>query len=386
MSATTVFLDHNATSPLAPEAAEAMAPWLGPVPANASSVHLHGQRARAAVEEARRQVAELLGADPHEVIFTSGGTESDNLALWGAMGWPPRGHLVVSAVEHPAVLEPAAALEAAGVAVSRLPVDRHGRVSLEDLRDLLRADTRLVSVMAANNEVGTVQPVQELAAVAREASVLFHCDAVQAAPWLDLRPVVAAVDLLSISSHKLGGPAGIGALWVRDGIRLEPLVRGGAQQQGRRGGTEATALAVGFGAACRRTIRRGAAAAARVAGLRDRLQERLLAAIPDARAMGDPERRLPNTLHVCFPGLDGNALVARLDLDGVAVSAGAACAAGVPQPSHVLEAMGVAPAYRGGPLRLSLGYGTRAEDVERAAEIIPSAVAAVRREKVEALI
>ena len=380
-----VYLDYNATAPLALEAAEAMSPWLMPRAANPSSPHRPGRQARAAVEDARRSVGRLLAAEPANVVFTSGGTEADNLALWGAFGWPPGGHLIVSAVEHPAVLGPAVALEAAGVEVTRLGVDESGIVDLEELELAIRPDTRLVSVMAANHEVGTLQPVEQIARLAQAQDVIFHCDAVQAAPWADLGSLTASADLVSISAHKLAGPVGVGALFVRAGLSLQPHLRGGAQQAGRRGGTEPVALISGFAAACERVMRLRDEAIPRARLLRDSLENALLEQIPDAFRSGAPGDRLPNTSHLCFASCDGNALVARLDLEGVAAASGAACSTGVPEPSHVLAAMGINPALRGGALRISLGYETSRDEVNRAIRIIPESIEALRRAGVESV-
>ena len=380
-----IYLDYNATAPLAAEAAEAMSAWLAPRAANPSSPHRPGRRARAAVEEARGTVAELLAVEPASIVFTSGGTEADNLAIWGAFGWPPAGHLVVSCVEHPAVLEPAAALEAAGVAVTRVDVDDAGRVDLEELELALRPDTRMISVMAANHEVGALQPIEKIASLARARGVLFHCDAVQAAPWLDLGALTTSADMVSISAHKLAGPVGVGALFVRRGLPLQPHLRGGSQQAGRRGGTEPVALISGFAAACRRARRLREEAAQRVGSLRDCLETALLEQVSDAFRSGAPEGRLPNTSHLCFASCDGNALVARLDLEGVAAASGAACSTGVPETSHVLAAMGIAPRLRGGALRLSLGYETSREEIDRATRIITESVEALRRAGVESV-
>jgi cysteine desulfurase len=373
-----VYLDYNASAPLCAEAAEAMQPWLQGAATNPSSAHRSGQRARAAIEQARGQVAGLLGCRPESVVFTSGGTEADNAAVMGAMGWPPAGHLVVSAIEHPAVMEPAVALHELGLQVTRVAVDGEGRVDPAAVAAALRSDTRLVSLMSANNEIGTLQPVREIAALARDAGALFHTDAVQAAPWLDLEPIVAAADLVSISSHKLGGPLGMGALYVRPGVELVPLLRGGGQQGGRRGGTEATAAMAGFGAACARASSRRPEAAERVAGLRDRLEAGLLGAIEGARCNGCPAARLPNTTHLAFRDCDGHALVARLDLDGVAASAGSACASGVAHASPVADAIGLPREYAGGTLRLSLGYDTTEAEIDHALQAVPAAVQAVR--------
>lgn len=380
-----VYVDYNASAPLCAEAAAAMEPWLSGSVSNPSSAHRSGQRARAAVEGARAQVASLLGCEPMAVVFTSGGTEADNTAIFGAMGWPPRGHLVISAIEHPAVLEPAVALHELGLEVTRVAVGTDGRVDPEAVREALRPDTRLVSIMAANNEVGTLQPIVEIAAAVHEAGALFHTDAVQAAPWVDLSPLVAASDLLSVSSHKLAGPLGMGALYVRPGIDLVPLMRGGGQQGGRRGGTEATASMLGFGAACARALRQRDQAAARVAGLRDRLEASIVEGVDGVRCNGARAARLPNTCHVCFARCDGNALVARLDLEGIAASAGSACASGVAHASPVLEAIGVPREYLPGALRLSLGYESGEADVDRVLEVIPGAVRGLRDAGLEAV-
>lgn len=385
MSTSLAYLDYNASAPLCADAVDAMRPWLAGAASNPSSAHRAGQKARAAVERARAEVATLLACEPASVVFTSGGTEADNAAVFGAMGWPPSGHLLISAIEHPAVMEPAVALRELGIDVTRVVVDAQGRVDPEAVRAALRDDTRLVSVMTANNEIGTLQPIEKIGAITRQAGVLLHTDAVQAAPWLDLEPLVAAVDLLSISSHKLAGPLGMGALYVRPGVDLVPLLRGGGQQGGRRGGTEATAAMVGFAAACRRVRRERAAAAKRVEALRNRLEAGLLEAIDGARSNGDPQHRLPNTCHFAFTSCDGQALVARLDLDGIAASAGSACASGVAHASSVIEAIGLSRDYAGGTLRLSLGYETGEAEVERTLHAVPEAVSALRAAGLQAV-
>ena len=377
-----VYLDHNASVPLCVEAINAMQPWLTGSVSNPSSVHRSGQRSRAAVEKARGEVAKLLGCQPSAVIFTSGGTEANNMAIWGGLGWPPHGHLVVSAIEHPAVMEPAVALRDLGVEVTFAPADNQAVVALKTVRAAISPNTRLVSIMAANNEVGSLQPIEKIAAMAHNSGALFHTDAVQAAPWVDLQPLTTASDLISLSSHKIAGPMGIGALYVRPGLDLPPFVRGGGQQGGRRGGTEATALIVGFGAACARTRTIRDESVARVAGLRDRLETTLLDSIEGARRNGS-ECRLPNTCHMSFAYCDGNVLVARLDLDGVSASAGAACASGVAKASPVIDALSLPAKYSAGGLRLSLGYETTESDVDRAIHTIPCAVHAVRESGLE---
>jgi cysteine desulfurase len=376
MTTRSVYLDYNATAPLCSEASEAMRPWLEAVPANPSAVHRSGQQARAALEQARAQVAAVCGAGS-DVVFTGGGTEADNLAVWGLLGWPPSGELVVSAVEHPAILEPAAALAELGVGVALVGVDSDGRIDLGELEGALTDRTRLVSVMAANNEVGTLQPIARIVELAHDRGIPVHCDAVQALAWLPLLEHVGEADMLTLAAHKIGGPVGIGALVLRRPTELEPLLRGGGQQRGRRPGTETTALACGFAAACTRVADRGAAERIRVGELVAHLSE-VLRAVPGVHATVGAAQLLPNTLHLCIDGLDSTALVARLDLEGVAASGGSACASGVTHASHVLEAMGIPDARARGALRLSLGYDTTAAEVEFAAGRIAEAIEAVR--------
>ena len=372
-----LYFDYNATAPLAEEVRAAMDPWLRPLACNPSSVHFLGQRAREAVEQARESVAELAGRSAADVVFTSGGTEADSLAIWSCL-WPPSGHVVASAIEHPAVLETIGVLVEAGVELSMINVNRHGQVDLSDIAAALRPDTRCVSVMAANNEVGTIQPIPEIASLTTKSGVPFHCDAVQAAAWVDLRQHCSGTSLISLSGHKIGGPPGIGALVVRPDVRPAPFMRGGGQQDGHRGGTEPTPLIVGFGAACQRVSTRREAEADRVAALRDRLEQAIVSTVPGTRRNGPDKDRLPNTLHLSFRDCPGDALVARLDLGGLAASAGSACASGVPHDSYVLKAMGVDPKWRDGALRLSLGYDSTEQQVDRAATLVCESALAVR--------
>jgi len=373
-----VYLDHNATTPLDPRVREAMLPHLGESFGNPSSLHWFGQRARAAVEEARASVAALVGAEPVEIVFTAGGSEADNLALRGAVATAPAGRrgVVVSTIEHHAVLNTAKALDAEGCPAAFARVDEGGRLDLDDLRGKLSDTTRLVSLMLANNETGVLQPVAEAARLAREQGALVHCDAVQAAGKVPLDVRALDVDLLALSAHKLYGPKGVGCLYVRRGTKLQPLVRGGAQERNRRAGTENVAGIAGFGRAAALAAECLAADAARVSALRDRLEERLLA-IAGAQRNGAPPR-VPNTANVSFAGIDAEALLIAIDLEGVAASTGAACAAGGVEPSHVLKAMGFPPARVQSSLRLSLGRGTTAAEVDRAAEVIAGAVARQR--------
>lgn len=356
MNRSRVYLDYNATAPLATEVSAAMEPWLAATAANPSSIHRYGQRARAAIEVASQQVKELCGG--HDVVFTSGGTEADNLAVTGLLGWPPAGHLVVSAVEHPAVLEPAQALAALGVETTLVPVDREGRVDPDKFAAALRDNTVLVSIMAANNETGTIQPVREVAAIARRHGVAVHCDAVQAAAWLDLVDLLDEVDMVSLSGHKIGGPPGIGALVLRRPLDLTATLRGGGQQRGRRPGTEPTALIAGFGAACERARTRYRVESERVGALANALAAEIVDSTPDVHVTVPVAPRLPNTIHLCFAECPGDLLVACLDLEDIAASAGSACASGVAHASYVLEALDLPRRYQAGALRLSLGYGT----------------------------
>ena len=376
-----MYLDHNATTPLDPEALDAMLPYLRDAFGNPSSLHWFGQRARAAVEDARGEVAALVGADAPEIVFTAGGSESDNLALRGAAAKArdARRRVVATAVEHHAVLNTAKALREEGRSVEIVPVDAQGRLEMGALRKALDEPALVVSVMLANNETGVLQPVAEAARIAHERGALVHCDAVQAAGKLPVDVRALDVDLLTLSAHKLYGPKGVGCLYVKRGTPIAPLVRGGAQERNRRAGTENVAGIVGFGVAARRAREAMAEDAPRVAALRDRLEARLLS-LPGARRNGG-EPRVPNTANVSFEGVDAEALLVAVDLDGVAASTGAACAAGGIEPSHVLKAMGFAPERVQSSVRLSLGRGTTEDEVDYAAGVIARAVERQRQLK-----
>ncbi|MCX4243851.1 cysteine desulfurase family protein [Paraliomyxa miuraensis] len=367
-----VYLDHNATTPVHPQVREAMLPWLGAQWGNPSSAHAYGRQAHAAVVKARAEVAALVGAEPHRVVFTGGGTEADNLALRGPS--VARRRIVVSAVEHPAVDLPARALEASGWQRVELPVDARGRVALEPARERLALPAGLLSVILAQNETGVLQPVAELAALARAADpeVLVHTDAAQAVGKIPVDVHALGVDLLTIVSHKLYGPCGIGALYVREGLRLQPLTLGGGQEGGHRPGTEPVALIVGLGAACALASSDLEDEARRVAALRDRLWQRLREAIPGIAWTGEGAPLLPNTLHVRVPGLDGATVLAAAP--DVAASTGSACHSEDGSPSGVLGAMGLTHAQARGALRLTLGRGTTEADVDRAALALVAAV------------
>ena len=367
-----IYLDANATTPLLPEVLEAMRPFLLEQFGNASSIHQEGQRARSAVEQARASVARFLGCRPAEIVFTGGGTESDNLAVLGSVR--PGDHVITSAVEHHAVLHAVERLGERGAEVEFLPVDGQGVVAAEDVRPALRPNTRLISVMMANNETGVLQPVEEIGRIAGEAGVRFHVDAVQAAGKLAINVDSIGCHLLSISGHKMHGPQGTGALFVRRGTRLEPLSAGGAHERQRRAGTENVAGIVGLGQAAECAMRSGTQE--RMRGLRDRLEQGLLPEAGGVNGGGAP--RVANTANVWFEGIDGEALVIALDLKGLAVSSGAACSSGANEPSHVLQAMGLSPDRARSSLRFSLHRQTTEEEIDRAIELVSSQVARLR--------
>ena len=369
-------MDANATTPLLPEVLEAMRPFLLEQFGNASSIHQEGQQARSAVEHARGRVAQFLGCRPSEIVFTSGGTESDNLAIFGSVGGSVRAgdHVITSAVEHHAVLHAVERLGKRGVDVEFLPVDSQGVLAAEDVRKALKPNTSLISVMMANNETGVLQPVEEIGRIAGEAGIRFHVDAVQAAGKIPLNVDSIGCQLLSISGHKMHGPQGTGALFVRRGTRVEPLSAGGAHERQRRAGTENVAGIVGLGAAAECAMRSDTAE--RMRGLRDRLETRLLACASGVN--GGETARVPNTTNLWFESLDGEALVIALDLKGLAVSSGAACSSGANEPSHVLEAMGLSRDRARSSLRFSLHRGTSEEEIDRAIELVTSQVARMR--------
>jgi len=369
-----VYLDHNASTPLDPRVLEAMLPILSEAFGNPSSLHWFGQRARAAVEEARVQAASLIGATPAEVVFTASGTEADNLALRGVAtrAREPRRKLVVTAVEHHAVLNTARALAEDGFPVDTVLVDAQGRVDLDDLRAKVDDRTALVSIMLANNETGVLQPVAEAARLARERGAFVHCDAVQAAGKVPVDVRTLDVDLLTLSAHKIYGPKGVGLLYVRRGTPMKALVRGGAQERNRRAGTENVAGIVGLGAAALLAREHLEADGARLRGLRDRFEAELLAIAGAARNGAEP--RVPNTTNVSFAATEAEGLLMALDLMGVAVSTGAACAAGGIEPSHVLRAMGLPAERVQASLRFSLGRATTEAQLARAAEGVRAAV------------
>jgi cysteine desulfurase len=375
-----VYLDHNATTPVEPEVLEAMLPFLSADFGNAASIHSFGQRARAAVETARDSVAALIGARPQEIVFTSGGTESDNHAIFGiveAAGGRDK-HVITTAIEHEAVLNTCQALEKQGVTVTYLSVDREGRIDLQALRRAISRETVLVTIMHANNELGSVQPLEEIGRIAAEADVYFHADAVQSVGKLPIDVRVMGVDLLSLSGHKLYAPKGIGALYIKGGTRLRQLLYGGHHQRGFRPGTENVAGIVGLGKSAEEARRSLAEDAKRVSAFRDKLEHGLLARVPDSSVNGGRSPRTPNTTNILFHGVEGEALVIALDLKGLACSTGAACSSGAVEPSHVLTAIGLPPEEARASLRFSLGRHTTSEDIDFALQVVPAAVAQLR--------
>jgi cysteine desulfurase len=375
-----IFADHAATTPVRREAVEAMWPYLTGAFGNPSSSHGLGEEAARALAWARDEVAAVVGCRPGDVVFTSGGTEADNLAIKGLALANPRGrHLVVSPVEHEAVLEAADALRRLhGFAVDEAAVDSTGTVTAEALGRVIRTDTTLVSVQLANNEVGTVNPIAELARVAHDAGALVHTDAVQAAGWLPLSLDALGADAMSLAGHKVGAPKGTGALIVRGRLPLEPVLHGGGQERGRRSGTENVAGAVAFATALRLAEAGRTDAAARVARLTDRFRELVAAAVPGAIATGHPVHRLPGTVSYVFPGTAGEAVLLELERRDVIVSSGSACAAGSDEPSHVLTAMGFDAEVARTAVRFSFGADTTADDIDAAAAALEDAVSAVR--------
>jgi cysteine desulfurase len=375
-----IYMDHNATTPLREEVLEAMLPYLREEFGNASSLHFFGMRARRAIESAREQVAAALGAQPREIVFTGCGTESDNQAIKGvAFANRSRGdHIVTSRIEHKAVLQTCQYLEKQGLRVTYLPVDQYGVVNPNDVAQAITDRTVLVSVMFANNEVGTIQPVAEIAQVCRERDVYFHTDAVQAVGKLPIDVNKLGVDMLSLSAHKFYGPKGVGALYVRKGVKVDPLLHGGHQEQGRRAATENVAGIVGLGKAIELRLGEMAAEAERLATLREQLYAGLTAHIDHVYLNGHPTERLPGTLSLCFDYVEGEAIIMGLDLSGVAVSSGSACTSASLEPSHVLLAMGVRPAVAQGSIRFSLGRGNTAADVDTVLETLPPIVERLR--------
>ena len=375
-----IYLDYAATSPVLPEVLAEMLPFFSEHFGNPSGVYGTAREAQQGLELARRRTAAAIGAEPAEICFTSGGSESDNMAILGtARAREAKGHhIITTRIEHHAVLRPCRRLEKAGWEITYLPVDREGRTDPDDVRKAIRPDTVLISVMTANNEIGTIQPVAEIGMLAREKGIVFHTDAVQAAGSIPLDVNALQADLLSISAHKLYGPKGTGALYVRRGTRLESLISGGEQERKLRAGTENTAGIAGMGKAIEIAVRDMEVTGARIRTLRDRMIRKVVAEIPDAIVNGSMTERLDNNCHFSFPGTEGEALVLRLDLAGIAASGGSACTAGNMEPSHVLMAIGHDDDREGGSVRFTLGRETTETEIDEAVTILGSIVADLR--------
>ena len=376
-----VYFDYNATTPLAPEVRLAVERALEGVYGNASSVHHFGQQAKASLDEARSAVARLVNADPSEIVFTSGGTESDNFALRGAadaLEGTGRRHLIASAIEHEAILNTLKALARRGWRITLIPVDSSGIVQPDRLREVITDDTAVVSVMHANNEIGTIQPVAELAAIAHAQGALMHTDAVQSAGKVPADVRALGVDLLSLSAHKFNGPKGAGVLWIKRGTRMQPAMTGGKHERNRRAGTENVPAIVGLGVAARLAAAKLGTEGGRVAGLRDRLEEGILRSVPGTAVNGAPDGRVPNTTNISFDRVEAESLLIALDLEGIAVSTGSACSSGTLEPSHVLRAMGLPQHRTQNSLRFSLGLFSTDQEVDRVIEVLPRLVDKLR--------
>jgi cysteine desulfurase len=376
-----VYFDYNATTPLAPEATDVVVRATREIFGNASSIHHFGQQAKAAMDDARTAVATLLNGDPSEVVFTSGGTESDNFAIRGAAdALEPTGrrHLIASAIEHEAVLNTLRSLARRGWRTTLLPVDHTGVVSADQLREAITADTAVVSVMHANNEIGTIQPIAALAAIAHEHGALMHTDAVQSVGKIAVDVRALGVDLLSLSAHKFNGPKGAGALWIKRGTRMQPIVTGGKHERNRRAGTENVPAIAGLGVAAHLAAGKLSREGARVGALRDRLEAGILRAVPGTAVNGAAEARVPNTTNISFERVEAESLLIALDLEGIAVSTGSACSSGTLEPSHVLRAMGLPTHRTQNSLRFSLGMFSTQEEVDHVVDVLPRLVERLR--------
>ncbi len=373
------YLDNNATTPLHPQVLEAMLPFYRDSFGNPSSAHQFGRGVKVKIEEAREKVANLIGADPFDIVFTSGGSESDNFAIKGTLFGSESGNIITSQIEHPAVLAACKGLQKMGYTVTYVPVDPYGYVNPSDVEKAIQPDTRIISIHHANNEVGTIQPIEEIAQIATNRGIVFHTDAVQSLGKLPIDVKKMKIDLLSVSAHKLNGPKGVGALYIRKGLKkMIPLIDGGHHERHRRAGTENVAGIVGFGKACEIAKAHMAEEATRLTHLRDRLCRNLSEKIPYSTLNGHPTKRLPTTLNMGFEFVEGESLMINLDLQGVAVSTGSACSSGSLEPSHVLSAMGIPHEKIHGSLRFSFGCDNTEEDVDYVTKILPPIVKKIR--------
>ncbi len=374
-----IYLDHNATTPVRPEVRDRMLPFFGELFGNPSSAHSFGQEVKVQFEEARQRIADQLGASPAQIVFTSGGTESDNYAIKGTAFAAGKGHIITAMVEHPAVLQTVSWLAKKGFDASYVQVDSSGVVDPDEVKKALRPDTILVSIMHMNNEVGTIQPVEEIAAITKEAGVYFHSDAVQSFGKLPTKVDDLGVDLLSVAAHKIYGPKGVGALYIRKGTRIDPLIIGGAQEKRRRSGTENIAGIVAFGEAIVQAEAEREQLYSRLTGLRETLVKGLTERIPEVIINGDPSRTFPSTVSASVSHVEGESLLLSLDMEGIAVSTGSACSSGSLEPSHVLVSMGIETVLAQGTLRFSMGRGTTKAQIDYLLEVFPPIVDRLRR-------
>ncbi|MCK5534240.1 cysteine desulfurase NifS [bacterium] len=375
-----MYLDHNATTPTHPEVVKAMLPYYTEIYGNASSFHQFGQQARKAVEEAREKVADFIGADAGEIFFTSGGTEADNFAIKGiAYANQAQGkHIITSQIEHLAVLNPCKYLEKQGFRITYLPVDKHGLINPEEVRKAITDETILISIMQANNETGTIEPIAEIGKIAKEKAIYFHTDAVQSAGKIPVKVKELNVHLVSLSGHKLYGPNGMGALYIAKGTRIQPLMLGGHHEKNKRAGTENVPGIVGLAKAVEIAQITGEEEAVRLTNLRNKLESLIREKIEDVYLNGHPEKRLPNTLNMSFEFIEGESIILNLDMKGIAVSSGSACTSGSLNTSHVLKAMGIEAAVAQGSIRFSLGKDNTDEDIDYVSEVLPEIVSRLR--------
>jgi len=375
-----IYMDHNATTPVHPEVLNAILPYYKEFYGNASSVHAFGREARVAMEEAREKIAEFIGAQPREIVFTSGGTEADNFAIEGAAFENAKKgtHIITCAIEHHAVLNTCKHLEEHGFQVSYLGVDRYGVVNPDDVREAIRNDTILITIMYANNEIGTIEPMQEIGKIAKEKGIIFHTDAIQAVGKIPVKVDESGIDLMSMSAHKIYGPKGVGALYVRRGTRIEPLIRGGHHERNRRAGTENVPGIVGFGKAIEIAAADMEEEGNRLWNLTEKLRTGLQNQLEYVYANSHPTQRLPGTMNLSFDFLEGESIVLNLDMKGVAVSTGSACTSGSLEPSHVLMALGLPPATAQGSIRFSLGRANTEADVDYVLEELPPIIRRLR--------
>ena len=374
-----IYLDHNATTPVRPEVREKMLPFFGELFGNPSSAHSFGQEVKVPFEEARQRIAAQLGANTAQIVFTSGGTESDNHAIKGVAFAAGKGHIISTVIEHPAVMQTVSWLAKNGFEATYLPVGSGGVVDRDDVKKALRPDTILVSVMHLNNEVGTIQPVEEISAITREAGILFHSDAVQSFGKLPTKVDDLGVDLLSVAAHKIYGPKGAGVLYIRKGTRIDPLIIGGAQEKRRRSGTENVAGIVGFGEAIVCAEGEREEVYGRLAGLRKKVVQGLVDRVPEIIINGDPARTFPSTVSASISHVEGESMLLSLDMEGIAVSTGSACSSGSLEPSHVLVGMGIDTVLAQGTLRFSMGRGTTEAEIDYLLEVFPPIVERLRR-------